>query len=195
MSDYIEMRNIREIVKEILPDIMVIRKNKKYSFKIINSYPYQPFENQALILVDGVPVYDIENLLNVSSKDLEKIDIIFRRYYFSDYIFDGIVSFTTKKGDMSALESDKTGSRQVFEGYNPRYYFYSPHYSIDSLRKSHIPDFRNTLYWKPDLKSTADGKATIEFFTSDESGFYTIVVEGISSEGKTGFYSTRLHVK
>jgi hypothetical protein len=195
MSDYIELRNIREIVKEILPDINVIKRNKKYSLKIINSYPYQPFENQALILVDGVPVYDIENLLNVSSKELEKIDIIYRRYYFSDYIFDGIVSFVTKKGDMSALESDNAAYRQVFEGYIPRYNFYSPDYSIDSLKTSHIPDFRNTLFWKPDLKSTFDGKASIEFFTSDEAGLYTIIVKGISSTGKAGVCTLPLYVK
>jgi hypothetical protein len=195
MSDYIELRNIREIVKEILPDINVIKRNKKYSLKIINSYPYQPFENQALILVDGVPVYDIENLLNVSSKELEKIDIIYRRYYFSDYIFDGIVSFVTKKGDMSALESDNAVYRQVFEGYIPRYNFYSPDYSIDSLKTSHIPDFRNTLFWKPDLKSTFDGKASIEFFTSDEAGLYTIIVKGISSTGKAGVCTLPLYVK
>jgi len=195
MSDYIELKNIREIVKEILPEIVIYRKNKKYSFKIINSYPYQPFENQALILVDGVPVYDIENLLNVSSKDLERIDIINRRYFFSDYIFDGIVSFTTKKGDLSALESDNSVYRQVFEGYSPLYNFYSPDYGIDSLRESRIPDFRNTLYWKPDLESTRDGKASVEFFTSDESGVYTIIVEGISSTGKTGFYNIPLLIK
>jgi hypothetical protein len=195
MSDYVELRNIREIVKEILPDMTVIRKNRKYSLKIINSYPYKPFENQALILVDGVPVYDIENLLTVSSKELQKIDIIYRRYYFSDYIFDGIVSFTSKKGDMSALESDKTGYRQVFEGYKPLYYFYSPDYSIDSLKSSRIPDFRNTLYWKPDLKSAVNGKTSVEFYTSDESGLYTVIVEGISLTGKTGYYTIPLLVK
>jgi hypothetical protein len=195
MSDYIELKNIREIVKEILPEIMIIRRNKKYSFKIINSYPYQPFENQALILIDGVPVNDIENLLDVSSKDMERIDIINRRYFFSDYIFDGIVSFTTKKGNLSALESDNSVYRQVFEGYTPQYNFYSPDYGIDSLTKSRIPDFRNTLYWKPDLKSARDGKVSAEFFTSDESGVYTIIVEGISSAGKTGFYSIPILIK
>jgi hypothetical protein len=195
MSDYIELKNVKEIVKEILPEINVIKRNKKFSFKIINSYPYQPFENQALILVDGIPVYDIENLLNVSSKDLERIDIINRRYYLSDYIFDGIVSFTTKKGNMSALESDKFVYRQVFEGYKPKYDFYSPDYSIDSLRVSHIPDFRNTLFWKPDLKSAADGKASVMFFTSDETGVYTIIVEGITTAGEKGLYSFPLNVK
>jgi hypothetical protein len=105
------------------------------------------------------------------------------------------VSFTTKKGNMSALESDKFVYRQVFEGYKPKYDFYSPDYSIDSLRVSHIPDFRNTLFWKPDLKSAADGKASVMFFTSDETCVYTIIVEGITTAGEKGLYSFPLNVK
>jgi hypothetical protein len=195
MSEYIELKNVREIVKEIIPEMTVIKKNSKFSFKIINSYPFQPFENQALILVDGVPVYDIENLLNVSSKDIERVDIINRRYFFSDYIFDGIVSLVTKKGDMSAFESEYSSYRQVFEGYKSEHIFNSIDYAIDSLKKSHIPDFRNTLYWKPDLNSGKDGKASAEFYTSDETGSYTIIVEGISANGNKGFYTIPLLVR
>ncbi len=195
MSDYIELKNVREIVKEILPNAMIIKKNRRYNFKIINSYPYPPFENQPLTLVDGVPVSDIENLLNVSSKEIERIDIINRRYYYADQIFDGILSFFTKKKDLSVLEFDNSVFRQALEICQARKDFYSPDYGIDSLRKNHIPDFRNTLYWKPDLKSTKEGKVSAEFFTSDEPGVYTIVVEGISTEGKTGFYSIRIIVK
>jgi hypothetical protein len=195
MSDYIELKNVREIVKELLTEIMVIKKNKKFHLKIINSYPFQPFENQALILVDGIPVNDIENLLNVSSKELERIDIINRRYFFSDYVFDGILSFVSKKGDMSALETDNPAYRQVLEGYKPQYTFYSTDYSIDSLKKSHIPDFRNTLYWNPDVKSSKDGKVAVEFYTSDETGQFAIVIEGISSTGNAGFYTIPLLVR
>ena len=195
MSDYIELKNVREIVKEIMPNIMIVKRNRRYNFKIVNSYPYPPFENQPLTLVDGVPVSDIENLLNVTSKDIEKIDIINRRYYYADEIFDGILSFFTKKKDLSVLEFDNSVFRQAFEVSQSHRDFYSPDYSIDSLRKSHIPDFRNSLYWKPDLKSTKEGKASVEFFTSDESGVYTVVVDGISTAGKTGSYSIPIVVK
>ena len=195
MSDYIELNNVREIVKEILPNIMVIKRNKKYNFKIINSYPYPPFENQPLTLVDGVPVYDIENLLNVASKDIERIDIINRRYFYADQIFDGILSFFTKKKDLSVLEFDESVFRQAIEICQSPRDFYSPDYSTDLLKKSHIPDFRNSIYWKPDLRSTKEGKASVEFFTSDEPGVYTVIVEGISASGKSGFYSIPLVVK
>lgn len=195
LSDFIELTNIREIVKEILPDLMVIKRNRKNSFKIVNSYPFQPFENQALILVDGVPVYDIEGLLNVPAKSMERVDIINTRYFFSDNVFDGIVSFVTKKGDLSVLEYDNSVYRQIFDGYKQKNDFYSPDYSSDYLKASRIPDFRNTLYWNPDLKFTPGNNASVEFFTSDEAGIYTIIVEGRTEKGQTGFYSTQLLVR
>lgn len=195
LSDYIELTSVREIVKEILPDLMVIKRNKKFSFKIINSYPFLPFENQALILVDGVPVYDIDNLLNVPAKEMERVDIINTRYFFSDNIFDGIVSFVTKKGDLSFLESDNPAYRQIFDGYQQKHSFYSPDYSSDPSKVSRIPDFRNTLYWDPDLKSAPGKNVNVEFYTSDEAGIYTVVVEGRSGNGETGFSSIQLLVR
>ncbi len=195
LSDYIELKDIREVVKEILPEVIVVRRNKGYGLKIINSYPAMPFENQALILVDGVPVYDIENLLKVSSKDLERIDIINTRYFYNNYVFDGILSFFTKKGNLSAFEFDNSVYRQVFEGYQLRDSFYSPDYSTDTLKKSHIPDFRNTLLWMPDLKATKKAGSAIHFFTSDEKCKYSIMIEGMTRDGKYGTCYIPLVVK
>lgn len=73
--------------------------------------------------------------------------------------------------------------------------FNSPDYTEGLMKDNRIPDFRNTLYWKPDLHTLKDGKAEISFYTSDESAEYTVVVEGISIDGKTGFSTASLTVK
>lgn len=51
------------------------------------------------------------------------------------------------------------------------------------------------LYWKPDLRTGKNGKTEIDFFTSDESSEYTIIVEGIASDGSTGFSFSSFNVK
>ena len=195
MSDYIELTSIREVVKEIIPNVYTLRQNGKYDFKLVNKFRGQPFENKPLVLVDGVPVYDIEKVLNISSKEIERADITNTRYYFSENVFDGIVSFITRKGNLEAMEFDNSIFRQVYEGYENQNVFYSPDYNTDLMKKSRIPDFRNTLYWNPVIHTGSDGKAEVEFYTSDESGEFTIIVEGITSEGKTGFSSATLIVK
>lgn len=195
MSDYIQLTSLREVVKEIIPNVYTLKQNGKYDFKLINKFRGQPFENKPLILVDGVPIYDFEKVLNINSKEIERADVINTRYFISEYVFDGIVSFITQKGNLSVLEFDNSIFRQVNEACQIQNDFYSPVYSNDLMKDNRIPDFRNTLYWKPDLHTGKDGKTEIDFFTSDESAEYTIIVEGISADGKTGYSTGTLNVK
>lgn len=189
LADYIELTTMREVVKEIIPGLSVVRKNKQMVFRLINNYPFVPFENMALVLVDGVPVYDIGKLLEVSSKEIERIDIFNRRYFYSNYVFDGILSFISKRGDHSSLETENGIFRQVYQGYQRRQSFYSPVYNSEELRNSRIPDFRNTLFWEPMITTDSNGKTSTVFYTSDEKGEYTIIVEGLTRDGRKGVAS------
>ena len=195
MADYIELTTLKEVVKELLPNVYTLKQNGKYDFKLINKFRGQPFENKPLVLIDGVPVYDFEKVLSINSKDIERADIINTRYFISGYVLDGIVSFITKKGNLSVMEFDNSIFRQVYEGCQVKNSFYSPDYNTVATKDKHIPDFRNTLYWQPDSHTGKDGKAEIEFFASDESSDYVIVVEGISPDGKTGYSSASFRVR
>ena len=195
MADYIELTSLKEVVKELLPNVYTLKQNGKHDFKLINKFRGQPFENKPLVLVDGVPVYDFEKVLSINSKEIEKAEIINTMYFISGNVFDGIVSFITKKANLGVMEFDNSIFRQAYEGCQVQNSFYSPDYSAAATKDKHIPDFRNTLYWKPDLQTGKDGKGEIEFFTSDESSDYEIVVEGISPDGKTGYNSASFRVK
>ncbi len=184
LADFIDLTNIREVVKELLPEVEAVKKDKTVSLRVISSNPFEQFENQPLVLVDGVPVFDMEQLLNVSSKEIERIDIFNTRYFISDFIFEGIVSFYTKKGDLSSVSSDYSGYRQVLEGSADPGYFHSPDYSSDSLKNSRIADFRNTLYWDPLVRTTEKNGTSVHFFTSDEKGDYLIIIEGVTKDGR-----------
>ena len=194
-SDYIELADIREVVKEIIPEVVLFRKDRQPALKVISSNPYQIFSNKALVLLDGVPVADIEKLLSISARELERVEIINSRYFYADYVFEGIISFITKKGDLSSPEEDNSFFRQVFEGCFEKEEFRSPVYDSDSARLSRIPDFRNTLFWKPDVTVTDGKTAEIEFYTSDEAAEYLIVAEGLTSKGRKIKFTMPLIVK
>jgi MG2 domain len=195
MADYIELTSLKEVVKELLPNVYTLKQNGKHDFKLINKFRGQPFENKPLILVDGVPVYDFEKVLSINSKDIERAEIINTRYFISGNVFDGLVSFITKKGNLGVMEFDNSIFRQAYEGCQVQNSFYSPNYSVVGSKDKHIPDFRNTLYWEPDSHTGKDGKAEVEFFTSDESSDYEIVVEGISSDGSKGYSTASFRVR
>jgi hypothetical protein len=195
MSDYIELTSTREVVKEIIPNVYTQKQNGKYDFKLINKFRGQPFENKPLVLVDGIPVYDFEKVLNINSKEIERADVINTRYFYSGNVFDGILSFITKKGNLSAMEFDNSIFRQVYQGCQVQKDFYSPVYNSEVKKNARLADFRNTLLWKPDIRTGKDGKAEIDFYTSDESAEYTIIVEGMSADGKTGYSESKFLVK
>jgi len=194
MADYIELSTLREVVKEIIPNVYALKQNGKLELKLINKLQSLPFENKPLVLVDGVPMYDFDKVLAINSKEIERADVLNKRYFFSEYIFDGILSFVTKKGNLSAMEFDNTIFRQVYEGCQLTEEFYSPKYDTDLSKSGRIPDYRNTLYWNPDISTDKDGKTFVEFYTSDETTDYTIVVRGISADGKSGFSTASLKV-
>jgi len=185
LADFIELTTVKEVLKEIIPDIMVTRRNKEYVIKLLNTRALGSsiFEGDPLILVDGVPFYNIGKLLEVNARDVERVDVLNIRYYYTDYYFDGILSFITKKGNLSAIEFDNSVFRQVFEGTQLPGKFYSPDYSVNADTLKRIADFRNTLYWNPDVQTDKKGKASLTFYTSDEPGHYSIIVEGITRDG------------
>lgn len=195
MSNYIELTSMKEAVKEIMPSVSTIKKNDKTNFKLVYKSMSQPFENSPLVLVDGVPVHDIDKVLKIASKDIEKIDVLTTRYFIDDNVLDGILHFISKKGNLDVLDFDRSVYRLEYELVQNNSKFYSPDYSTDSVKNNHIPDFRNTLYWNPDMHTDNTGKATVEFYSSDETVEYTINIEGISPDGKRGSKSFPLLIK
>jgi hypothetical protein len=62
--------------------------------------------------------------------------------------------------------------------------FYSPKYSVKAPNT--IKDFRSTIFWEPDLMTNANGKATLNFYSADKPGNYTLTIEGADMQGSIG---------
>jgi hypothetical protein len=194
ISDYIQLRNISEVIKEIVPPVSLRVKEGKSFFWMENGVDGLHFQNQALVLVDGVPYDEVDQILNIGITELDRIEVINLRYLLDGHMFEGIIHIVTMKGKMAGLEFDHTVFRQAFAGYLEESGFSSPEYGNDSLRNSPLPDFRNTLYWNPGLHAGENGRTAFEFYTSDDSGEYTLYLEGISGDGKSGSLTETLIV-
>lgn len=64
--------------------------------------------------------------------------------------------------------------------------FYAPRYDAADSRTSRLPDFRNLLHWSPTLTTNAQGKQSLDFYTSDQTGTYRVVVQGLTTSGAAG---------
>lgn len=88
-----------------------------------------------------------------------------------------------RDGEMGAFGFDKRLFRQIYKGVAPEFAFNSPDYSQAETKKSRLPDFRNVLYWNPELTFDTQNSCEIKFFTSDGNDDYKIVVEGNKQSG------------
>lgn len=186
ISEFIQLTTVREVIKELVPNVWIRKKNDKLFLRFSSDINGQIFNNDPLVIIDGTPFNDVDQILKMNSSVMERIDVLNLKYFIDGQAFDGIINFVTKKGNLDALEFNHSVFRQAYSGYNRSSGFYSPDYRNDSLRSSRIPDFRNTLYWNSDLRCKTNDTLTFEFYTSDEPGNYTIKIEGISQEGYSG---------
>ncbi|HEY0245552.1 MAG TPA: hypothetical protein VGC01_08325 [Mucilaginibacter sp.] len=70
--------------------------------------------------------------------------------------------------------------------------FYSPKYT--SKFDNAIIDSRSTIYWQPNMITDRNGKATVFFYTSDNPGKYTLILEGSDMNGNIGSLTQKLSV-
>lgn len=194
LSTYIELTSLKEVIKEIVPDVVTARRkgrtviNTLFRFKNITSVM------NPLVIVDGVPVFDHEQVLAMDLTKIEKIDVMNNEYFVSNILLDGIIDISTYKGDLSEITFKLPVFRQEFNALQYNRGPWRPDYSTAEGKESHIPDYRNTIYWNGTVKTGPDGKALIEFYTSDEPGNYTVFTEGFTTSGENGYASAPLRV-
>jgi hypothetical protein len=97
----------------------------------------------------------------------------------------GIIAIYTKKGEDLEKPTHSVNGLPTFllSGYSPVREFYSPDYTADSTRT--LPDFRTTIYWNPNLRSSKEAeRITLPFYNSDITHRFRIILEGFNEEGR-----------
>ncbi|MFW6277448.1 MAG: TonB-dependent receptor plug domain-containing protein, partial [Prolixibacteraceae bacterium] len=188
-DDDIHYLNVLDFLENRLPGVIVGRWSTGKAGGVSIRGGGQP-----LLVVDGVEIME-ENwnrIVEIPMGDIAKIEVMKTGYAtaaFGSKGGDGVISILTKvgKGEWEGNWERNVRGRitPVVQGYRQPRKFYSPKYPAgqpDEL-SSRQPDYRPTLYWNPDVK-LENGRAKVEFYTSDDVARYRIFVEGISKNGK-----------
>jgi hypothetical protein len=134
---------------------------------------------------------DLRDFKTVRIKDIETIDIYDNPFNPKS----GSILVYLNQSRLFPQYDDYMKGRIIpkLRGFDRPAIFYSPKYTPENI-SSPKPDFRPTLYWNPEV-SLVNGKANLDFFTSDEQAQYLVFVEGISKNGKICFGTTSFEVK
>ncbi len=184
MKGYITLPVMQEVFFELLPGISLKNKRSGYEILMANPENSKTYDNPPGLFIDGVAIKDPSLIAGLDPEVVEKIDVVREKYFVGDYLFYGIVNVITKTGDFRNATLPDNVTRLTYRVIDPVNSFVSPDYSSEQMKKSRIPDFRNTIYWNPSVKLNNEGKARIDFWTSDYVSDFEVNIQGITHEGR-----------
>jgi hypothetical protein len=186
LDDYTRFPFVEEVMREYVKGVWVRKRKDGFHFMNLDKINERVFDDEPLMMIDGIPFFDADEIMEFDPLKINYVDVITRRYYLGPASFPGIVSFRTYTGDLAGFPVNPAVITLDYEGLQQQREFYSPRYDNITQRRSRLPDQRTLLYWNPTATTDSSGNLTLEFFTSDIPGTYEVVVEGISNDGHIG---------
>jgi len=183
MEDFIRLPNMEEVFRELVKQVLVTKENGKLMLNVLDINTNRVIGPEPFFILDGVPFFDSGLIFDLNPEDISAINIVCQKYYKGILEMDGIIEIRTNTANLPVSELPGNYSRRSFQGYQSQQKYINPDFSDEQKLKSRIPDFRNLLYWNPSIKTDIEGRVNVSFYTSDNTGTYSISISGISNEG------------
>jgi hypothetical protein len=142
-------------------------------------------ELAAVLIIDDMIIHDY-NIDEIDPYSVERIAVLKggQTTLLGGDGAGGAIVITTRKGMSAFKDLPKYNIRTTMPlGYQEPAEFYSPRYETEESRETGPPDLRTTIYWNPDVKVSAKGEASFDFYTADSPVDYSVVIEGITDDG------------
>lgn len=138
-----------------------------------------------LFFLDDIPTI-FEDVRNINIDEIDEIEVIkdASAAVFGMKGANGAILIMTKRGEITRPELVRNVVRVSPLGYQRLKRFYPVCYDTEEKQSSVSEDNRSTLYWNPCVPITDNGEASFDFYTSDSDTPYTILVQGVSEDGR-----------
>ncbi len=196
LADFTLFPTMEEVIRDIVPWGIVTHKKGKTGFRLLDPVTKLYFKPNPIYLIDNVPVRSMEPVLAIDPASVYSLECVRNgvgRAQFGEIGYGGIFSVFTKAGDYYPSNEQGLFNFSV-RGFQHAREYYAPKYENPAQNRRQ-PDFRNLLYWNPDVATDASGKATVTFYNSDDLTTWQVVTEGISAQGKPAVGKLEYEVK
>jgi hypothetical protein len=180
LDDYTRFIVMEEVMREYIAGVNVRKNREGFHFMVIDMERNIIYQQNPLMLLDGVPVFDADDIIALDPLKIEKIETIKTRFGRGDLDCRGIVTYTSYAGDLAGYQLNKNALLFEYDGLQPIKQYIFPSYSTAYQRNNPTPDFRNSLYWNPQQQPTGD---EITFYAGDVADTFMVKIEGITSDG------------
>jgi len=182
LDQYVRFSTLSETILEFVYQARVSKIGGIPRIRVLMDEGFS--QGNTLVLLDGIPVFNHEDVLKYNPMYIRKIDIYNEHFLFGGNYYENITSFITHENNLPFFQLNEGSQLLNYDCPQLPSPFENPDYSIDGIKNSKKPDFRHTLYWNPFVESTNGQPVNLSFYTSDLCGEFTVTVEGITTDGK-----------
>ena len=187
-KQFIDLPDFMEISRELLPGVKFRNYNNEPRLQVINSAIRNYFEEQPLVLMDGIPVSDLNAIKGLGTTDILRIDICQSERFYGNQRFAGVVAIFTTKADYTRLPESNQLIRLNLEAIQLPSVLTQPTESIST-----VPDLRQLLYWNPSTPPTQN--FLVRYSTSTIEGPFKLMVRGRLKDGTLIYSEKNFEVK
>ena len=180
LDDYKRFPVMRELFIEFINEIKVRRVDGKEQLKVKTHLEERVSlfdKNNSLIMVDGIPVFDHSQVIEYDPLLVESVVVYPYKYYTGWRSFCGMANFVTYKKNLPGIKFND-GVRVVqFKGCSHPMAFTCQEIG------DNFPDYRELLYWHPQIKLPAGESSSIKVKIPANVKEIRICAEGMMENG------------
>ena len=180
MSEWAKFSTIREIITEFVHGAHRGKDGHRTSLFIFDREANAISTCPALLLLDGVPVYDTDKLLDYDARLLEHVRIYHGRVAMGSQLYFGVISFTTQRGGLSNYKLD-AGTRLAA-------------YDFPQQRPALLQyegQSAGCLTWLPCIP----GQRSLQLTAPSRPGIYTLFWQWVGQNGNVDTHTEQLIVR
>lgn len=164
-----------------------------------------PSSDITYVVIDGITVADqnYDSVASLPVSEIKSVEFINQSQEYYDLFFDtfpdasplavppvwvSVIAIYTHAGNgLFSAYAPKGLSNHIIPILSSKKEFYTPKHNNLKPEDWLNPDLRNTVFWKPNIKTDNKNEAKVSFYNSDDLGKKRIIVESISEDGQKGY--------
>jgi len=187
LDEYTRFPTFQETLVELL-NYAGYRNNRSGSDYIRIAQDFETYNEEAnvfpsIVLIDGVFIPDHEKIKDFDARKIASISLVRDQYGMAGEQYQGMMLVKTIDGDFFEEYAPAHGINVPIEKPMLKKNYFKQDYIMENEGDQHIPDYRRILFWEPHV-AVSDNDMTFEFYTSDLTGEFEVVLGGFTTYGK-----------
>ena len=180
LDDYNRFEDFATVIREYVPKVRVRRQDRKTIFKVFDDPNNTIFDQNPLILLDAMPVFDSDALARFDPEKIKSLKLIYRNFYLNQDVFSGVISLSSYENDFAGFPIPDQALYIPYSGPQ-RQRDYGVHKVMPEPVDRFHPDFRTLLLWHT---PPAGQTEKLVFQTSEVRGLFQIRISYEDEKGE-----------